>query len=193
MEKKVCLFVNSMFKVGGEQRITSLLVNGLIEKGIDVSIIIKCNEKVDNRLYNLSKKANLIFLNYSYDFRLNNIKLFEFLRKINRKTGIFSNNKRLIRHFFCSNKMLKDLKKILKENKFDVIIGVAGDRSFILSYLHKYLNHAKLIFWNHASTLAHFKEKNSRYVHEEKFIKPLFNNFDDVVSLIKYDSDRATA
>ena len=106
-----------MFKIGGEQRITSLISNELVKNNYDVTIIIKCNENIDYSLYNLSKKVHLIFLNMNYDFRLNNIVFFEKLRIINRKTGIFKNCKRLIRHFFCSNKLLCKLKKVFQSNE----------------------------------------------------------------------------
>ena len=71
--KKICFFSNSMFKIGGEQRITSIIANELVKNNYDVSIIIKCNEQIDYSLYDLSKKIRLIFLNMNYDFRLNNI------------------------------------------------------------------------------------------------------------------------
>ena len=116
-----------MFKIGGEQRITSMIANELVKNNYDVTIIIKCNEIVDYSLYNLSKKIKLIFLNMNYDFRLNNIKFFEDLRILNRKYGIFKYNRYIIRHFFCSNKMLRKLKEIFRNNNYDVVIGVAGD------------------------------------------------------------------
>ena len=184
--KKICFFVNSMFKIGGEQRITSLISNELVKNNYDVTIIIKCNENIDYSLYNLSKKVHLIFLNMNYDFRLNNIVFFEKLRIINRKTGIFKNCKRLIRHFFCSNKLLCKLKKVFQSNEYNVVIGVAGDRSFILSYLKKYIN-GKLIFWNHMNFDAHFKKENARYYNEENFIKPLLNRFDNIINLNEDD------
>ena len=184
--KKICFFTNSMFKVGGEQRITTLIANELVKNNYDVTIIIKCKEKIDYSIYNLSKKIHLIFLNMNYDFRLNNIKFFETLRIINRKKGIFKNNKKLIRHFFCSNKLLNKLKVIFKNNNYDVIIGVAGDRSFILSYLKKYFK-SKLIFWNHMNFDTHFKKENSRYYNEEIFIKPLLKRFDYIINLNKDD------
>lgn len=184
--KKICFFVNSMFKIGGEQRITSLISNELVKNNYDVTIIIKCNENIDYSLYNLSKKVHLIFLNMNYDFRLNNIVFFEKLRIINRKTGIFKNCKRLIRHFFCSNKLLCKLKKVFQSNEYDVVIGVAGDRSFILSHLKKYIN-GKLIFWNHMNFDAHFKKENTRYYNEENFIKPLLNRFDNIINLNEDD------
>ena len=184
--KKICFFANSMFKIGGEQRITSIIANELVKKSYDVTIIIKCNEEIDYSLYNLSKKVKLVFLNMNYDFRLNNIKFFEYLRIINRKKGIFKNNKHIIRHFFCSNKLLSKLKIIFKNNNYDVVIGVAGDRSFILSYLKKYIS-GKLFFWNHMNFDAHFKNKGSRYYNEESFIKPLFENFDNVINLNEDD------
>ena len=184
--KKICFFTNSMFKIGGEQRITSIIVNELIKKNYDVTIIIKCNENIDYSLYNLSKKVHLIFLNMNYNFRLNNIVFFEKLRIINRKTGFFKGSKKLIRHFFCSNKLLYKLKKIFNNNEYDVVIGVAGDRSFILGYIKKYIS-GKLIFWNHMNFDAHFKNKNSRYYNEEKFIKPLLNRFDHIINLNEDD------
>ena len=187
--KKICFFTNSMFKIGGEQRITTLISNELVKNNYDVTIIIKCNEKIDYSLYNLSKKIHLIFFNMNYDFRLNNIRLFEKLRTINRKTGIFKNNKRLIRHFFCSNNLLNKLKNIFINNNYDVVIGVAGDRSFILSFLKEYIK-GKLIFWNHMNFDAHFKNKNSRYYNEEVFIKPLFKNFDYIINLNDDDVDK---
>lgn len=185
-KKRICFFANSMFKIGGEQRITTIIINELIKKNYDVTVIIKCSEEPDYSLYNLSKKVKLIFLNMNYDFRLNNIKLFEFLRNINRKKGIFKNNKILIRHFFCSNKLLNKLKIIFKNNDYDIVVGIAGDRSFILSYLKKYIN-GKLIFWNHMNFDAHFKNKETRYYNEESFIKPLFKNFDSIITLNEDD------
>ena len=184
--KRICFFTNSMFKIGGEQRITSLIANELIKNNYDVTIIIKCNENIDYSLYNLSKKVHLIFLNMNYDFRLNNIVFFEKLRIINKKTGLFKSSKKLIRHFFCSNKLLYKLKKIFSNNEYDVVIGVAGDRSFILSYIKKFIS-GKLIFWNHMNFDAHFKNKNSRYYNEEKFIKPLLNRFDNIINLNEDD------
>lgn len=187
--KKICFFTNSMFKIGGEQRITSLIANELIKYNYDVTIIIKCDEKIDYSLYDLSKKIKLIFFKMNYDFRLNNCKFYERLRNINRKIGLFKYNKRIIRHFFCSNKIIKELKGIFVNNKFDVVIGVSGDRSFILSYLKEYIT-GKLIYWNHINFDTHFKNKGSRYYNEEKFIKPLLNRFDYIVNLNDNDVDK---
>ena len=183
--KKICFFANSMFRIGGEQRITTLISNELVKNNYDVTIIIKCKENIDYSLYNLSKKVHLIFLNMNYDFRLNNTIFFEKLRIINRKTALL-NNKRIIRHFFCSNKMLNKLKNIFINNTYDVVIGVAGDRSFILSYIKDFIP-GKLVFWNHMNFDTHFKNKNSRYYNEEKFIRPLINNFNNIINLNEDD------
>jgi len=187
--KSICFFTNSMFKIGGEQRITSIVTNGLIKCGYKVTIIVKHKEKIDYELYGLSRKIDLIFLNNNYDFRLNNLKIFELLRNINRKHGTFKNNKIIMRQFFCSNQMIKELKTIFKNNKFNVVVGVAGDRSFILSYLKKYID-SKLVFWNHQSIDAHFKKTGTRYFNEELFIKPLIQKFDKIVVLTNDDKEK---
>lgn len=183
---KVCFFVNSMFKCGGEQRIVTMLANYLTNNHYEVTILIKNKEAINLALYNLSPNIKLVFLKNNYAFRLNNIKFFEWLRKVNRKRGLFKNNAPLIRHFFISNYLLKQLKTFFKDYQFDYVIGVAGDRSFILSYLHDVIK-AKIIFWNQQAIKAHFKEPGSRYFNEEIFIKPLFNNFYKIVILNQYD------
>lgn len=113
----------------------------------------------------------------------------KYLEKINRKYGIFKNNAKIIRHFFCSNKIIKDLIKIFNKNKFDVVIGIAGDRSYILSYLKKHIN-AKLIFWNHSNVDSHYKKVGSRYYKEECFIEPLIKQFDEIIILNKDDKEK---
>ena len=35
--KKICFFTNSMFKIGGEQRITSIIANELVKNNYDVT------------------------------------------------------------------------------------------------------------------------------------------------------------
>lgn len=186
---KVCFFVNSMFQLGGEQRITTKVVNGLIQEGYDVTILIKYKEDVQLDLFGLSAKAHLVFLDVCYPFRLNNTVFFEKLRILNRKTGLFRRFPRLIRHFFCSNLMLQQLSFFFSSRKFDFVIGVAGDRSFILSFLKPIIS-GKLIFWNHQSVDAHFKTKNSRYYREEAFIEPLLKRFDEIVVLTYEDQKR---
>ena len=75
--KKICFFTNSMFKLGGEQRITTEIANGLTNLGYDVTILIKQKEHIDLNLYGLSNKIHISFLDVNYDFRLNNIAFFE--------------------------------------------------------------------------------------------------------------------
>lgn len=118
---------------------------GLCNLGYDITNLIKQKEPINLNLYGLSKKIHICFLNVNYDFRLNNIAFFEKLRKINRKTGILKSFPKIIRHFFCSNKMLKQLSKFFTNNHFDYVIGVAGDRSFILSFLKPVIN-GKIVF-----------------------------------------------
>lgn len=184
--KKICLFANSMFKIGGEQRISSYICNHFIEQGFEVTVIIKVKEKVDYNLYHLSKKVKLYFLNHNYSFRLNNTRFVDLLRTINRKTGIVKNNPNQIRHFFCSDQMLHELTMFFQSHTFDYVIGVSGDRSFILSYLKPFIN-GKLIYWNHQTIRAHFKEKNTRYFMEDSFIQKQIKQFDEVIVLSKDD------
>lgn len=187
--KKICFFANSMFKLGGEQRITSKIANGLCSLGYDVTILVKEKENINLNLYNLSKKIHIHFLDVNYDFRLNNTMFFEILRKLNRKTGIFKFSPKIIRHFFCSNKLLKQLSNFFINNYFDFVIGVAGDRSFMLSFLKPIIK-GKIIFWNHQSVDAHFKKIGARYYNEDSFISPLLKRFDEIIVLTNSDKKK---
>lgn len=85
--------------------------------------------------------------------------------------------------------MLKQLSEFFMNNHFDFVIGVAGDRSFILSLLKTVIK-GKLIFWNHQSIDAHFKKVGTRYYNEGSFINPLLKRFDEVIVLTNCDKKK---
>ncbi len=85
--------------------------------------------------------------------------------------------------------MLKQLLKFFINNNFDFVIGVAGDRSFILALLKSVIK-GKIIFWNHQSVDAHFKGVGTRYYNEKLFIDPLIKKFDEIIVLTNYDKEK---
>lgn len=186
-QKHICFWANSMFKLGGEQRVTTQIANALVRQGYQVTIIIKHNEPVNYGLLGLSTQVNILFnKNFGYDFRLNCTKRMEKLRTLNRKTGLFYHFPKLIKRFFCSQKLEQNLISIINNNNFDFVVGVAGDRSFILaSIAHKIK--PKIIAWQHMNFDAHFVAPHTRYTKEQKFIAPLLHKFEHIVVLAQHD------
>src|SRR5574344_1524710 len=183
---KICFWANSMFKIGGEQKVTAIVANKLCSLGYDVTIIVKNQENINNNIYNLSKKIHIIFLENNYVFHLNTNKFINFLRQMNRKTGIFKNNKKILKRFLCSKKLEEQILKIFNKEKFDYIIGVGGDRSFILASLKDKIN-SQIIGWNQMDIESHFLNKNCRYQNELNLIVPLFKQFKSFIVLTEDD------
>ena len=79
---KICFLTNTVFKFGGQERIVSVISNGLIERGFDVSIMYTDTKTLINRsLYNLNSKVNLIpVYGYESKYSLKRI-MFKLLKK----------------------------------------------------------------------------------------------------------------
>jgi len=184
---KLCFWANSMFSLGGEQRVTTTIVNELVNRGYDITVVIKYKEQIDRAFYGLDPKVKIIFMHNDLIFNLNTSKFLSRLRALNRYTGIFKSSTKIIRRLLCCKQMRNEIIGIININKFDVVIGVGGDRSFILADIKEKID-SKIIGWHHMNVDTHFKNKFSRYYNEEILIEKLFLKFDNCLVLTDDDN-----
>ena len=184
---KIAFFMSTPFVLGGEQRVVSVVSNILIGKGHDVSIICtntKCEENYD--LYKLDKRVKIVKIHENGILRkIQNI-IYKGIRKINRYTGIVKNNLKIQEHFWVEGNVKENLVKIINENDFDVVIGIAGYKSITLSMIKDKIN-AKVIGWQHNSFDAYFRNKNKYHYNQDIMFKKYIPNLDAYVVLTKQD------
>ena len=192
MKKKVCFVVESIFSVGGVQRVTAVLAKELA-KDCDVTIVTLDKPIAKDTSYYSLNEADIHYRFFSYpdtprwkDFFC---KAYSYLyRKILpqvRKTSDWYS------HSSFPSEKRDALGKELAEGHYDVIIGVHAPLSVRLAACRGLLGKTKLIGWIHNSYEALFG-KESLYIGPElrKHYEWQLGKLDTTVVLCQYDAQK---
>lgn len=191
--KRICFIVDSIFTIGGVQRVTAVIAKELA-KEYDVTILtFDRAEKKDTSLYGLNEAdITYRFIKYPKIGKLKNnlCKAYSgFYLKLQPQSKWSSNW--YARSSFPSE-LRNTLADELKQGEYDVIIGVHAPLAARLATLHKQLPNAKLIGWIHNSYEALFGE-GSRYHIGPKRLRHYvyqFRKLNKVVVLCQDDANR---
>ena len=189
---KICFLVDSIFTIGGVQRVTAVIAKELA-KDYDVTVVtFDKTELMDTSLYGL-KEADISYRFFAYP-QVSTAK-----KKICRIcSGIYLKLQPQAR--WCSDLYAKSsfppeqrnaLATELKKGEYDIIVGVHAPLAARLATLRKQLPNTKLIGWLHNSYEALFgaesryigTERKRHYVHQ-------FKKLDNVVALCQDDAKR---
>ena len=162
--KKICFVVDSIFSIGGVQRVTSVIAKELA-KEYDVTIITFDNpKKKDLTIYELNE-ANIKYVFFSYPnvgSIYNKIcKAYSGLYQRYSLQSKWASN--LYAYSSFPYPLRKALTHELKKGYYDTIIGVHAPLAGRLATIKKHLPNAKCIGWIHNSFEALFG-KNFIYI-----------------------------
>ena len=189
--KRICFIVDSIFSIGGVQRVTAVIAKELA-KDNDVSIVtFDKPDQIDKSLYNLSE-ANINYRFFSYP-EIGKIKWYI----CKAYSGLYLKLQSKCR--WCSDLYAKSsypselrnaLLAELKQGQYDVIIGVHAPLAARLATLKKHLPGTKCIGWLHNSYEALFGEKSHYYIGAKRRRHYIyqFRKLDNVVVLCKDDA-----
>lgn len=157
--KKICFLVDSIFTIGGVQRVTAVIAEALA-KDYDVTIVTFDNpEKKDLSLYQLADfPIKYQFISYPDISPTKNklCKAYSYLyRKILPKFGLTSD---LYAHSSFPKERQNVLIKVLQDGGYDTVIGVHAFLAIRLATIKKKLGNTKTIAWIHNSFEALLKE-----------------------------------
>ena len=194
MKKKICFLTDSIFTIGGVQRVTAVIAKELA-KNYDVTIVSFDNpQKKDLNLYGL--KESLI----QYEFiKYSNVgKIKGFLFKAHRAIYLTLKPKtewhsKLYAITSFPSEQRNTILGVLKKKQYDVIIGVHAPLAERLATLSKELPNTKVIGWLHNSYEAIFKTQ-PLYIGPNKqfhFINQ-FKKLDAFIVLCQYDANQFT-
>lgn len=189
--KRICFVVDSIFSIGGVQRVTAVIAKELA-KDYDVTIAtFDKHEQADHSLYHLDEaKLDYLFLTYPQIGKLKKYICKAF-------SGLYV--KLQPRAEWCSNlyarssfpyELRQALLPALQYGDFEVVIGVHAPLAARLATLRKELPNIKCIGWLHNSYEALFGE-TSRYIGAERrrhYIHQ-FKKLDDVIVLCQHDAN----
>ncbi len=191
--KKICFVVDSIFSIGGVQRVTAVIAK-LLAKDYDVSIVtFDKPEQMDTTLYQLSE-PNINYRFFAYP-QIGKIKTFfckaysGLYLKLQPATQWCSD---LYARSSYPSELRKALLAELRLGEYDVIIGVHAPLAARLATLRKDLSNTKLIGWLHNSFEALFGEDSHYYIGPKRRRHYIyqFRKLDNVVVLCNDDARR---
>ncbi len=189
--KRICFIVDSIFTIGGVQRVTAVIAKELA-KEYDVTIATFDNPEIkDTSLYQLADyPIKFRFISYPRINPTKNklCKTYSYLyRKILPKCRLTSD---LYAHSSFPKERREALIKILHEEKYDAVIGVHAFLAMRLATIKKDLGNTKIIGWIHNSFEALLREGSPYLGTELKYHygKQLLK-LDEVVVLYHQDAE----
>lgn len=188
--KRICFLTDSIFSIGGVQRVTAVIAKELA-KDYDVSIFtFDKPEKQNTTLYGLDEQ-NIHYQFFAYP---DVAKIKGFIFKVHRAIYIKLRSKakwhsKIYAITSFPSEQRNTILPALQKGGFDVIIGVHAPLAERLATLRKYLPNAKIIGWLHNSFEAIFNE-NSLYIGPNKMYHYIcqFKELDDFVVLCHNDA-----
>lgn len=191
--KRICFIVDSIFTIGGVQRVTAVIAKELA-KEYDVAIVtFDKADKENTSLYGLEKASiKYRFISYPQVGEIKNklCKAYSGLYLKLQPQSKWSSN------LYARSSFPSELRQILlaelKREDFDIIIGVHAPLAARLATLKKDLPKAKLIGWLHNSYEALFGEDSHYYIgaKRRRHYVYQFRKLDDVVVLCQDDANR---
>ena len=190
---KICFIVDSIFTIGGVQRVTAVIAKELAKEH-DVTIVTFDNaDQKDTSLYNLYE-SSIKYRFFSYP------KVSSAKKKICRIiSGIYLKSRPnakwcsdIYAHSSFPSELRDYLVAELKQGNYDVIIGVHAPLAARLATLRKQLPNTKLIGWLHNSYEALFGDNSHYYIGAKRRRHYIyqFRKLDNVVVLCQDDSNR---
>ena len=189
--KKICFLVDSIFTIGGVQRVTAVIAEALT-KDYDVTIVtFDRPEKKDLSLYQLADyPITYQFISYPDISPTKNklCKAYSYLyRKILPQCGLTSD---LYAHSSFPKERRDVLIKVIKEGRFDAVIGVHAFLSMRLATIKKELGSTKTVGWIHNSFEALLSEGSPYIGTELKYhYGRQLQKLDEVAALYQQDAE----
>lgn len=191
--KRICFVVDSIFTIGGVQRVTAVIARELAKEN-DVTIVTFDREtQKDTTLYGLGEAD----IGYRF-FRYPQIPPLK--KKLCRIcSGIYLKLQPqakwwsdIYSHSSYPSEQRHALAKELKVGDYDVIIGVHAPLAARLASLRRYLPNARLFGWLHNSYEALFGDNSHYYIGAKRRRHYIyqFRKLDDVVVLCQDDANR---
>lgn len=176
--KKIAIFTYSIYTMGGEQKIVTMIANELC-KEYDVTIFTM-DSSVGNSMYNLSERVHVDFFHpYSQDvvsvITRGMVHVLPWLAY-----DVFSNT---IKRAYCHKEYVRKMYELIGDS-YDAVIATAWQLSILLGMVRqKYGLKCNTIGWMHNSYEAYFETKYLYLYKNEKLYVDYVSLLDRVVVL----------
>lgn len=188
--KRICFLTDSIFSVGGVQRVTAVIAKELA-KTCDVTIVTFDESSAqDTTMYGL-EEANISYRFFRYpkmsNWKWKALKIYSLLyKKVLPHACVFSY---LYTYSSFPSELQQALAAELQQGHYDTIVGVHAPLAVRLAACRKQLNGVRLVGWIHNSYEALFG-KSSTYIGPElrRYYEYMLQQLDQTIVLSKDDA-----
>ena len=177
--KKIAIFTGSIYTVGGEQRVVSLVANKLSEKH-EVTIFTMDRVNSGRPRYDINES---IGIEYFHPYKNDSVSFI--LRAATHLTPVVVYDwfPKGIERAYCTDKYAEIMNELISDD-YDTVIATAWQLSIILGKVKKYFNRRfSAIAWEHNSYEAYFEQKNFYLYKNEKLFVDALKCVDNIVVL----------
>ena len=189
---KICIWTNSIFRLGGTKRVITVLANELIENN-EITIMTHDTPDMENReMYGLDERIRIDYVpEGAYTDRAHTPSRYfrSAIRVLNNKTGCFNHSwcVEFLKNAFFSRKLQQKLADHFNSRDYDVVIATAGC-AMALSFVADRLK-AKTIGWQHNCYSTYVLQKGILFWKKEEIMKKYFPKLSRYVVLNEYDRE----
>lgn len=186
----ICIWTNSIFKLGGTKRVITTVVNELIENN-NITVMCFDNPSIENYdMYGLDRRVKIDYLPLKeYDDRGKSIGKYyrSVMKRLNNRTGFLNKKKKVerLKNVVCPKWLQDKWVDYLNKKDYDVIIATAGN-ALTLSLIADRLK-AKTVGWQHNCYSTYVLQKDVLFWKKEELLKEYFPKLDSYVVLNDYD------
>lgn len=182
--KKICFLVNNTYKSGGVQRVSAVIANALADEyeitflSYHMNIHNKSSLYLDkNRIKEVRLHVNPVarFLNHVWEYLITN---YNFFGKMSPQ---------VMSRILFGKSIQKSIINQINEGNYDIVVGVKGKWSLLLSLIKDKLNCKNVIGWQHNCYDACFHTKGKLYNNMELCFKDNIGKLDKYLVLSTAD------
>ena len=176
---RIAIFTYSIFTVGGEQRVVSLIANKLSEKH-EVTIFTMDRVNSGRPRYDINES---IGIEYYHPYKNDSVSFI--LRAATHLTPVVVYDwfPKCIERAYCTDKYAEIMNELISDD-YDTVIATAWQLSIILGKVKKSFNRRfKAIAWEHNSYEAYFEQKYFYLYKNEKLFVDALKCVDNIVVL----------
>lgn len=189
---KLCFIASSLFTVGGEQRVTSVILNELIKENQIIAYTMDEEKDIIDNPYQVDSRVEIRKI-IQPKFALAGRIVRRVIREFNERTNLLYRRRicyRLLEYaYFCKawqNQMVQELSK----EHYDVILAVSGGNTIRLGLIADRLDCDCTIGWEHNAYEAYFETKGLYFWHMDQLFGKAIRKLNHCVVLNEYISKR---
>lgn len=177
--RRIAIFTNSIYTMGGEQRVVSIMANEFVKQH-DVTIFTMDSPKKVNNLFHLSPEVKI---EYYFPYKGDAVSfLFRAMTHVFPKL-VYDIFPGIFERAYCCTKYAKRMYRLIEDN-FDVVIVTSWQLTITLGQVCKEYPHIfKAIGWEHSSYEAYFNEKYIHLYHHETIFNENAKYLDHIIVL----------